>query len=80
VDDALKLMEVYQREGRRFDIIIGDLTDIPISQTPQDELWVFFRNIISLAFKILNDDGIYLMHVSPPKNGKSFTFGHFGKE
>ncbi|CAG0912995.1 unnamed protein product [Notodromas monacha] len=64
VDDALKVMDQYEKEGKFFDVIIGDLTDIPISSTPQDELWVFFRNIISKAFKILGPNGVYLMHVS----------------
>lgn len=29
------MLDEYKEEGRKFDVIINDLTDIPISTTPQ---------------------------------------------
>jgi spermine synthase len=35
VGDCIDFMEKCAKEGRKFDYIFADLTDIPISQTPQ---------------------------------------------
>lgn len=57
-------LDKYINEGKKFDYVFGDLTDIPISDTPTGELWDFIRSILEKSFKILKPDGIYLQHVS----------------
>ncbi|CAG0888743.1 unnamed protein product [Cyprideis torosa] len=67
VGDAIAKMQDYIKEGKTFDYVFGDLTDIPVSATPVGELWDFFRRILGLGIKCLRPDGKYLMH----GNGKS---------
>lgn len=50
-------------EGRKFDYVFGDLTDIPISVTPTGEMWDFIVKILQLSFKILKPSGKYMTHV-----------------
>lgn len=47
----------YIKEGKKFDFVFGDLTDIPISDTPTGEIWDFIRTILESSFKVLKDDG-----------------------
>lgn len=64
VGDCMVALDKYVKEGRKFDYVFGDLTDIPISDTPTGEIWDFIRSILEKSFKILKTDGIYLQHVS----------------
>lgn len=62
VDDCMVYLDKYAIEGKKFDYIFGDLTDIPISDTPTGEIWNFFLSILEHAFKLLKPDGKYLTH------------------
>lgn len=62
VADCLEYMKNYIKQGKKFDYIFGDLTDIPISDTPTGEVWNFIRTILEHSFKILKPDGKYLTH------------------
>lgn len=62
VDDCMVHLDKYAKEGKKFDYIFGDLTDIPISETPTGEIWDFFLSILEHAFKLLKPDGKYLTH------------------
>lgn len=62
VGDCVEYMEKYISEGRKFDYVFGDLTDIPISDKPTGEIWNFIRKILELSFNILKPDGKYLSH------------------
>lgn len=64
VGDCMVSLDQYIKDGRKFDVVFGDLTDIPISDTPTGEIWDFIRSILEKSFKILKPDGIYLQHVS----------------
>lgn len=55
-------LERYVKEGKKFDYVFGDLTDIPISDTPTGEIWNFIRTILETSFKILKPGGKYLTH------------------
>lgn len=55
-------LDKYVKEGKKFDYVFGDLTDIPISDTPTGEIWNFFRAILEQSFKILKPNGKYLTH------------------
>jgi len=35
VGDCVQFMANCEKEGKKFDYVFGDLTDIPISNTPQ---------------------------------------------
>lgn len=64
VGDCMIALDKFVKEGKKFDYVFGDLTDIPISETPTGEIWNFIRTILQQSFKILKSDGIYLTHVS----------------
>jgi len=51
-------------EGRQFDYVFGDLTDIPISTTPHGDAWDFIRLILNSSMKVLKSTGKYMTHVS----------------
>lgn len=55
-------IQKYINEGRKFDYVFGDLTDIPISDTPTGEIWNFIRSILEKSFQILKPDGKYFTH------------------
>lgn len=59
----MKSLDEFIKEGRKFDYVFGDLTDIPISQTPTGELWDFILKILEKSFKILKHDGKFMTHV-----------------
>lgn len=64
VDDCVKMMDQYIAEGREFDYVFGDLTDVPISPTPQGKHWDFIRLILEKSFKVLRSTGKYMTHVN----------------
>lgn len=64
VGDCVQYMKNYVKSGRKFDVVFGDLTDIPISPTPQGEIWNFILEIIRLSFSILNEGGVYMTHAN----------------
>lgn len=75
VGDCVAYMKDCASCGKKFDVVFGDLTDIPISPTPQGELWDFILQIIRLSFSILNTDGLYMTHangISSPESLKMF--------
>nr|CAD7400387.1 unnamed protein product [Timema cristinae] len=62
VDDCVNVLNTYIQQGKRFDYIFGDLTDIPISSNPQGETWDFIRSILSLSMEVLKPEGKYMTH------------------
>lgn len=62
VGDCMVALDKYVKEGKKFDYVFGDLTDIPISETPTGEIWNFIRTILQQSFKILKPNGKYLTH------------------
>lgn len=62
IDDCLKRLDEYKETGKKFDVIINDLTDIPIATSPQGEMWDFVKKIINKSLCVLKDDGSYLNH------------------
>lgn len=64
VGDCMVYMNKFIKEGRKFDYVFGDLTDIPITDTPSGEIWDFIRTILDTSFKILKQDGKFMTHVS----------------
>ncbi|XP_046393442.1 spermine synthase isoform X1 [Ischnura elegans] len=64
VNDCVKIMDQYIGEGRDFDYVFGDLTDVPISPTPQGAHWDFIRLILEKSFKVIRPTGKYMTHVN----------------
>lgn len=57
VGDCMVWLEKYIKDEKKFDYVFGDLTDIPISDTPTGEIWDFIRTILESSFKVLKPDG-----------------------
>uniref|UniRef100_A0A182J4V5 Uncharacterized protein n=1 Tax=Anopheles atroparvus TaxID=41427 RepID=A0A182J4V5_ANOAO len=75
VDDCMRYLHKFSKEGRTFDYVFGDLTDIPISDTPTGEIWDFIRTILQSSFKVLKPDGKFMTHgngVSCPESLKMY--------
>jgi len=60
VDDASKWLKTFKEEKKQFDVIFGDLTDIPVHQ--EDSTWAWVRNIIKMALSLLPVGGKYYTH------------------
>lgn len=67
VGDCVKALAHMIEEGRQFDYVFGDLTDIPISTTPHGDAWDFIRLILNSSVKVLKPTGKYMTHVSSPR-------------
>nr|CAH7712225.1 unnamed protein product [Callosobruchus chinensis] len=64
VGDCMKSLEEFMKEGRKFDYIFGDLTDVPISQKHSGQLWTFYQKVLQMCFKLLRPDGKFMTHVN----------------
>ncbi|XP_053672675.1 spermine synthase isoform X1 [Anopheles nili] len=62
VGDCMVYLNKYIKEERKFDYVFGDLTDIPISDTPTGEIWDFIRLILECSFQVLKPDGKFMTH------------------
>ncbi|XP_026667456.1 spermine synthase isoform X2 [Ceratina calcarata] len=62
VEDCAKTLAHMIEEGRQFDYVFGDLTDIPISPTPHGDAWDFIRLILNSSMKVLKSTGKYMTH------------------
>ncbi|XP_035905780.1 spermine synthase isoform X1 [Anopheles stephensi] len=62
VGDCMVYLKKYMKEERKFDYVFGDLTDIPISDTPTGEIWDFIRTILESSFQVLKPDGKFMTH------------------
>ncbi|XP_011344913.1 spermine synthase isoform X3 [Ooceraea biroi] len=62
VGDCVKALAHMIEEGRQFDYVFGDLTDIPISTTPHGDAWDFIRLILNSSVKVLKPTGKYMTH------------------
>ncbi|XP_055532563.1 spermine synthase isoform X2 [Wyeomyia smithii] len=62
VGDCMVYLSKYIKEKRKFDYVFGDLTDIPISDTPTGEIWEFIRSILESSFQVLKPGGKFMTH------------------
>jgi len=60
VDDAAKWLKTFKEEKKQFDVIFGDLTDIPVHQG--DSTWAWIRSTVKLALSLLPLGGKYYTH------------------
>ncbi|XP_055689116.1 spermine synthase [Lutzomyia longipalpis] len=64
VGDCMVALQKYFKDGRKFDYVFGDLTDVPLSPTPTGELWDFIRTFLEASFKVLRPDGKFMTHAN----------------
>ncbi|XP_076221299.1 spermine synthase isoform X2 [Nomia melanderi] len=64
VGDCVKALARMIEEGRQFDYVFGDLTDIPISTSPHGDAWDFTRLILNCSMKVLKPTGKYMTHAN----------------
>ncbi|XP_022254165.1 spermine synthase-like isoform X3 [Limulus polyphemus] len=64
IGDCVKKMDEYMKEGKMFDFVFSDLTDIPIATEPEGELWKFVKKIVTMALQVLKPRGRFLSHLS----------------
>ncbi|XP_048260443.1 spermine synthase isoform X2 [Bombus terrestris] len=62
VGDCVKTLAHMIEEGKQFDYVFGDLTDIPISPTPHGDAWDFIRLILNSSMKVLKSTGKFMTH------------------
>lgn len=75
VDDCVKSLDKMIKDGKKVDFVFGDLTDIPVSTSPQGEAWDFIRLILNKAMQVLKPKGMYMTHgngASSPQSLKMF--------
>ncbi|KAF5284611.1 hypothetical protein FQA39_LY16969 [Lamprigera yunnana] len=60
VGDCMKSLDLFHKEGQKFDYIFGDLTDVPITET--SETWNFVKKYLELSFKVLKPTGKFMTH------------------
>ncbi|ODM94515.1 Spermine synthase [Orchesella cincta] len=61
-------MEKWKAEGKTFDYVISDLTDISITKKPSGGIWDFIVKIIDMSFSVLSPNGKYLTHATGSSN------------
>jgi len=64
VSDCLLEMDKFVEDGTKFDFIFGDLTDVPLSLTPQkqNKEWQFLQSVLGKSLGLLKPNGKFLTH------------------
>lgn len=85
IDDCMKVLRKSLQEGKKYDVILNDLTDIPVCKRQesltafepnlkqQDNPWHFIEAIFNLSLACLADDGFYLNHATGRGNKASLA-------
>ena len=56
-------MEEYIKQGRYFDYVFADLTDVPISPQPVGDIWDFLGKIMDMGTRLTKPGtGRYMTH------------------
>lgn len=63
VGDCLEHMDKLKNQNVQFDFVFSDLTDIPLSATPQNKEWQFLCNVMEKSLALLKPNGQFLTHV-----------------
>lgn len=61
-EDCIPRLTKYKQEGKTFDIVINDLTAIPVDGTEEklsEDLWKFLKLILDLSIGVLDENGVY---------------------
>ncbi|XP_029296374.1 spermine synthase-like [Cottoperca gobio] len=70
VSDCVPVLRKYVQEGKTFDYVFNELTEIPNSREPEeDSAWEFLRHTLDMSVKVLRPSGKYLTQA----NGEVMT-------
>lgn len=76
LDDCMKVLRQSVADGKKYDVIFNDLTDIPVtkreesltafdsSAVQKDNPWHFIEVIFNLSLDCLSDHGFYMNHAT----------------
>lgn len=64
VGDCFKTLNKFINEGKKVDFVFGDLTDIPVDSSGEQDSWEFIDLILNKSMQVLKPGGLYLTHVS----------------
>lgn len=83
IDDCMKVLRQSIKDGKKYDVIFSDLTDIPVAKRPEsltafdtsavqkDNPWHFIESIFNLSLGCLKEDGLYMNRATGKGNIKS---------
>ena len=83
VDDCMKVLRKSIEDGKKYDVIFNDLTDIPVTKRSEsltafdsravqkDNEWHFIEVIFNLSLDCLADNGLYMNHATGKGNTKA---------
>ena len=83
IGDCMKVLRKSISEGKKYDVIFNDLTDIPVTKradsltafeptaTQKENPWHFIEAIFNLSLDCLKDDGLYMNHATGKGNTKA---------
>lgn len=74
IGDCMKSLDAMISQGKKFDYVFGDLTDVPVSDEEQ-ETWTFIKHIINISLKVMKPTAKYMTHccgIASPKALTSF--------
>ena len=70
IDDCMAQMQLFIDQGRKFNFIFNDLTDIPLmnlnakSDFKKCQLWTFITQVLNESLQCLCSNGIYMNHAT----------------
>nr|CAG4647128.1 EOG090X07PL [Megafenestra aurita] len=64
IGDCLVELEKLKNQNVEFDFVFSDLTDIPLSTTPQNKEWQFLLDVMEKSLSVLKPNGKFLTHGS----------------
>nr|CAG4637087.1 EOG090X07PL [Ceriodaphnia reticulata] len=64
IGDCLAELDKLKSENVQFDFVFSDLTDIPLSTTPQNKEWQFLLDVMEKSLAVLKPNGQFLTHGS----------------
>ncbi|XP_039254257.2 spermine synthase-like [Styela clava] len=62
VADAAEYLERAVKNNLKVDIIINDITTIPLTSKSEGDRWDFLRKVLNLSMKVVKDGGVYINH------------------
>lgn len=80
IDDCMRVLRDSIRDGKCYDVIFNDLTDIPVTKRSEsltafepsavqhDNQWHFIEGILNLSLDCLAPDGLYMNHATGKGN------------
>lgn len=80
IDDCMKILRKSVKDGKTYDVIFNDLTDIPVTKrsesltafdssiSQKDNPWHFIEAIFNLSMACLDQEGVYMNHATGKGN------------